>query len=252
MIPALCLIGGILIGYFAAEKNTQHDLYRSYTKGLWEGISPPTGGRRSIALPAWRAPLPPSCSLSPWWPAAALIPWVVSYDWRLRSETISSPPGGLVCWVCASRSRLQPLPSKLLLLSGPRRCHYAPLPQYPCWLLRSSLLLNPRQPGHRASAKPQLRRRPRPRYHRARPQLAAKRRQRPDPPPPGTANPDAGPGLLQHAFPCGAPVEADLDLWPLVAPLVPLLEELERIEAMAAGENDNEDPPAIAYAPDAD
>jgi hypothetical protein len=39
MIPALCLIGGILIGYFAAEKNTQHDLYRSYTKGLWEGMS---------------------------------------------------------------------------------------------------------------------------------------------------------------------------------------------------------------------
>lgn len=30
-------------------------------------------------------------------------------------------------------------------------------------------------------------------------------------------------------------MEADLDLWPLVAPLVPLLEELERIEAMAAG-----------------
>jgi arginyl-tRNA synthetase len=39
VIPALCLIGGILIGYFAAEKNTQHDLYRSYTKGLWEGMS---------------------------------------------------------------------------------------------------------------------------------------------------------------------------------------------------------------------
>jgi hypothetical protein len=29
-------------------------------------------------------------------------------------------------------------------------------------------------------------------------------------------------------------LEVDLDLWPLVAPLVPLLEELERVEALAA------------------
>lgn len=49
-----------------------------------------------------------------------------------------------------------------------------------------------------------------------------------------------------------APVEIDLDLWPLVEPLVPLLEELERIEAMAAGENDSEDPPEIAYPPNPD
>ena len=39
MIPALCLVGGILIGYFAAEKNTQHSLFRSYTKGVWEGMA---------------------------------------------------------------------------------------------------------------------------------------------------------------------------------------------------------------------
>lgn len=31
-------------------------------------------------------------------------------------------------------------------------------------------------------------------------------------------------------------MEIDLDLWPLVAPLVPLLEEVERVEALAAGE----------------
>jgi hypothetical protein len=31
-------------------------------------------------------------------------------------------------------------------------------------------------------------------------------------------------------------VEIDLDLWPLVESLVPLLEELERVEALAAGE----------------
>jgi hypothetical protein len=40
-------------------------------------------------------------------------------------------------------------------------------------------------------------------------------------------------------------VEIDLDLWPLVAPLVPLLEELERVEAMAAKElatDDDEQP----------
>ncbi len=37
-------------------------------------------------------------------------------------------------------------------------------------------------------------------------------------------------------------VEVDLDLWPLVAPLVPLLEELERIEAMAAGSVEPERP----------
>jgi hypothetical protein len=39
MISALCLISGALIGYFAAEKNTQHDLYRSYAKGVYEGMS---------------------------------------------------------------------------------------------------------------------------------------------------------------------------------------------------------------------
>ncbi len=47
-------------------------------------------------------------------------------------------------------------------------------------------------------------------------------------------------------------MEIELDLWPLVAPLVPLLEELERIEAMAAGEDDPKDPSAIAYHPSAD
>jgi hypothetical protein len=36
-------------------------------------------------------------------------------------------------------------------------------------------------------------------------------------------------------------VEIDLDLWPLVEPLVPLLEELERVEALAAGEEPPED-----------
>jgi hypothetical protein len=36
-------------------------------------------------------------------------------------------------------------------------------------------------------------------------------------------------------------VEIDLDLWPLVAPLVPLLEELERVEALAAEEEPAED-----------
>ena len=47
-------------------------------------------------------------------------------------------------------------------------------------------------------------------------------------------------------------MEVDLDLWPLVEPLVPLLEEMERIEDLAAGEDDNDDPPAIAYLPSAD
>lgn len=47
-------------------------------------------------------------------------------------------------------------------------------------------------------------------------------------------------------------MEIELDLWPLVAPLVPLLEELERIEAMAAGEDDPKGPSAIAYHPSAD
>lgn len=49
-----------------------------------------------------------------------------------------------------------------------------------------------------------------------------------------------------------APVEIELDLWPLVAPLVPLLEDLERIEAMAAGEDDPKGPSVIAYPPSAD
>ena len=53
-------------------------------------------------------------------------------------------------------------------------------------------------------------------------------------------------------FLAGAPVEIELDLWPLVAPLVPLLEELERVEAMAAGEDGSKDPAAIAYPPSAD
>ena len=47
-------------------------------------------------------------------------------------------------------------------------------------------------------------------------------------------------------------MEIELDLWSLVAPLVPLLEELERIEAMAAGEDDTKGPAAIAYPPSAD
>ena len=47
-------------------------------------------------------------------------------------------------------------------------------------------------------------------------------------------------------------METELDLWPLVAPLVPLLEELERIEVMAAGEDDTKGPAAIAYQPCAD
>jgi hypothetical protein len=34
----------------------------------------------------------------------------------------------------------------------------------------------------------------------------------------------------------GIPVEIDLDAWPLVKELLPLLEEIERVEAMAAGE----------------
>ena len=42
-------------------------------------------------------------------------------------------------------------------------------------------------------------------------------------------------------------MEVDLDLWPLVESLVPLLEELERIEALAAGNDGGKDPPAIAY-----
>jgi len=57
---------------------------------------------------------------------------------------------------------------------------------------------------------------------------------------------------LHHLLSCGALVEVDLDLWPLVEPLVPLLEEMERIEDLAAGEDDNDDPPAIAYLPSAD
>ena len=47
-------------------------------------------------------------------------------------------------------------------------------------------------------------------------------------------------------------MEIELDLWPLVAPLVPLLEELERIEAMAAGDDDSKGPPSIAYRSSAD
>ena len=47
-------------------------------------------------------------------------------------------------------------------------------------------------------------------------------------------------------------MEVDLDLWPLVEPLVPLLEELERIEALAAGEDTGDDPPPIAYPSSAD
>ena len=41
------------------------------------------------------------------------------------------------------------------------------------------------------------------------------------------------PGTIRS--PGGFVVEIDLDLWPLVAPLVPLLEEVERVEALAAG-----------------
>jgi hypothetical protein len=44
--------------------------------------------------------------------------------------------------------------------------------------------------------------------------------------------------------PGGFAVEVDLDLWPLVEPLVPLLEELERVEAMAAEGPASESPHA--------
>jgi hypothetical protein len=57
---------------------------------------------------------------------------------------------------------------------------------------------------------------------------------------------------LHHLLSCGALVEVDLDLWPLVEPLVPLLEEIEQIEALAAGEKGDPDPPEIAYPPSAD
>jgi hypothetical protein len=42
------------------------------------------------------------------------------------------------------------------------------------------------------------------------------------------------------AEPCGNPLEVDLDVWPLVEELVPLLEEIERIEAIAAGKTEPE------------
>jgi hypothetical protein len=42
------------------------------------------------------------------------------------------------------------------------------------------------------------------------------------------------------ARPCGNPLEVDLDVWPLVEELVPLLEEIERIEAIAAGKAEPE------------
>lgn len=44
------------------------------------------------------------------------------------------------------------------------------------------------------------------------------------------------------AKPCCNPLEVDLDVWPLVEELLPLLEEIERIEALAAQE-DSEDKP---------
>jgi hypothetical protein len=47
-------------------------------------------------------------------------------------------------------------------------------------------------------------------------------------------------------------VEVDLDLWPLVEPLVPLLEELERVEALAENEDGEPGPPIIANPPNPD
>jgi hypothetical protein len=51
--------------------------------------------------------------------------------------------------------------------------------------------------------------------------------------------PQGIPGLIM-AKPCGNPLEVDLDVWPLVEELVPLLEEIERIEAIAAGKTEPE------------
>jgi len=36
-------------------------------------------------------------------------------------------------------------------------------------------------------------------------------------------------------------LEVDLDVWPLVEEMLPLLEEIERIEALAAGETEQEE-----------
>jgi hypothetical protein len=49
-----------------------------------------------------------------------------------------------------------------------------------------------------------------------------------------------GSGAITMAEPCGNPLEVDLDVWPLVEELVPLLEEIERIEAIAAGKTEPE------------
>jgi hypothetical protein len=42
------------------------------------------------------------------------------------------------------------------------------------------------------------------------------------------------------AVPCGNPLEVDLDVWSLVEELMPLLKEIERIEAIAAGKTESE------------
>ena len=51
------------------------------------------------------------------------------------------------------------------------------------------------------------------------------------------------PGTIRS--PGGFAVEIELDLWPLVASLVPLLEEVERVEALAAEKlaTDDDGPP---------
>ena len=44
------------------------------------------------------------------------------------------------------------------------------------------------------------------------------------------------------AKPCCNPLEVDLDVCPLVEELLPLLEEIERIEALAAQEDSKDKP----------
>lgn len=41
--------------------------------------------------------------------------------------------------------------------------------------------------------------------------------------------------------PCAPSMEINLDVWPLVEELMPLLEEIERIEAIASGKTDDTD-----------
>jgi hypothetical protein len=37
MIAAICLAIGVLVGYFAADKASQHALYCAHARGLWAG-----------------------------------------------------------------------------------------------------------------------------------------------------------------------------------------------------------------------